>query len=203
VPAHNACVLHIPANSGRLSGAQWVPSPNYDERPEGAQAQLIVIHCISLPPGHFGGGEVAALFCNRLDPQAHPYFADLESLRVSAHFLIDRRGELTQFVDCGHRAWHAGQSSYCGRQRCNDFSIGIELEGTEHMPYENAQYLTLVALIAALRLRYPTLAQAPVVGHSDIAPGRKSDPGRSFDWARLRGELRSVSLPILAKAVSP
>jgi AmpD protein len=182
-------MFSFPENSGRLPQARWVPSPNCDARPGDVALDLIVVHCISLPPGAFGGDYVEALFCNRLDLGAHEYFPALEGLEVSAHFLIDRAGALTQFVDCGDRAWHAGVSRYCGRERCNDFSIGIELEGTETTPYEAAQYGSLAALIRALRARYPSLRQGAVVAHSDIAPGRKTDPGPAFDWARLRRAL--------------
>lgn len=168
---------------GMCAGATWVPSPNCDARPERADISLLVIHAISLPPGQFGGPWVADLFLNRLDPGAHPYFASIASLRVSAHFLIGRDGSLTQFVPCELRAWHAGASSWEGRERCNDFSIGVELEGTDDGPFEEAQYDTLVALSRALFARYGPLALA---GHSDVAPGRKTDPGAFFDWQRYR-----------------
>lgn len=181
----------FPADSGLLEAARWVASPNVDERPPATTPGMLVVHCISLPPGQFGADNIEALFCNRLDFEAHPYYAGLVDLRVSAHFLIDRCGAITQFVDCDQRAWHAGSSSYCGVSNCNDHSIGIELEGTEVLAYDEAQYLALAQLIAALRKRYPALRQGPLVGHSDIAPGRKTDPGASFDWERLRMELRS------------
>lgn len=180
--------------TGRLNSARWVASPNCDARPADAVIDMLVLHCISLPPGEFGGDEIEALFCNRLDGEAHPYFAAIAELRVSAHFLVRRDGEVLQFVDCEERAWHAGASTYCGRDKCNDFSIGIELEGTEERRYEDAQYTALVALIKRLRLRYAALRQGPMVAHSDIAPGRKSDPGPAFDWHRLHRELyQSVS----------
>jgi len=175
---------------GRLPGARWLPSPNCDERPPGCVPELLVLHCISLPPGCFGGGEVAALFRNELDCDAHPYFDSLRGLRVSAHFFIDRQGALTQFVDCSQRAWHAGLSRFADRERCNDFSLGIELEGTETQPYTAEQYRALAALLRELRRRYRSLGPAPVVAHSDIAPGRKTDPGAAFDWGRLRAALR-------------
>jgi len=167
---------------GWHAAARRVPSPNCDARPMGEAICLVVIHNISLPPGRFGGDGIEALFCNRLDPAAHPYYAGIAHLRVSAHFLIRRRGELIQFVPCAARAWHAGVSSWRGRQRCNDFSIGIELEGTDERPFTEAQYRRLATLLRALRRAYPIVA---VTGHSDIAPGRKSDPGPYFDWQRL------------------
>ena len=168
---------------GWLAGVRRIASPNCDDRPGGLDITLLVVHGISLPPGAFGGGDVARLFTNRLDHDAHPFFATLRDLRVSAHFFIDRGGTLVQFVPCSQRAWHAGQSSWKGRERCNDFSIGVELEGTDARPYTLRQYARLARLIRVLRARYPI---ADVVGHSDIAPGRKTDPGPSFDWRRLR-----------------
>jgi AmpD protein len=168
--------------SGWLGGATRIDSPNFDARPGGTPIELIVIHGISLPPGEFGGAAVIDLFTNRLDHAVHPYYAGLRDLNVSAHFFIRRDGRLIQFVSCLCRAWHAGVSAWCGRTRCNDFSIGIELEGTDEIAYEDAQYATCLALIAALKRAYPIRALA---GHSDIAPGRKTDPGPSFDWSRL------------------
>lgn len=167
---------------GWLTGARRVPSPNCDERPAGEAVRLLVVHNISLPPGDFGGPGVEALFTNRLDPAAHPYYAEIRHLRVSAHFFIRRDGELVQFVPCGKRAWHAGVSNWKGRERCNDFSIGIELEGTDELPFTDAQYEVLAGLVKALRQAYPVEGLA---GHSDIAPGRKTDPGPHFDWKRL------------------
>lgn len=167
---------------GCLEGVRFVLSPNCDERPAGEKVSLLVVHAISLPPGEFGGPGVEALFTNRLDPQEHPYYREIEGFRVSAHFFIRRSGELVQFVPCDLRAWHAGISSWRGRERCNDFSVGIELEGCDDLNYEAAQYETLNQLIAALKQRYPITALA---GHSEIAPGRKTDPGPGFDWARL------------------
>lgn len=166
-----------------LSFARPVPSPNCDERPAGESVRLVVIHAISLPPDEFGGPEIIQLFTNRLDPAAHPYFREIEGLRVSAHFLIRRHGELIQFVPCSRRAWHAGVSNWMGRDECNNFSIGIELEGCDRLPFETEQYLTLDNLLAELRRHYSIEA---VVGHSDIAPGRKTDPGPCFDWRRVR-----------------
>jgi AmpD protein len=168
--------------AGRASLARQVRSPNRDARPVGDAVTLIVVHGISLPPGVFGGDAIERLFTNRLDPAAHPYFASIAALRVSAHFLIRRDGRLVQFVPCAERAWHAGESAWKGRVRCNDFSVGVELEGTDDFPYAPAQYAMLARLVRALRRRYPG---ADVAGHSDVAPGRKTDPGPAFDWARL------------------
>ncbi|MGE5739609.1 MAG: 1,6-anhydro-N-acetylmuramyl-L-alanine amidase AmpD [Betaproteobacteria bacterium] len=168
---------------GYASIAARVITPNHDARPSADDISLIVVHGISLPPGEFGGDGVERLFTNRLDPSAHPYFATIVDRRVSAHFLIRRDGALVQFVSCGERAWHAGESTWRGRARCNDFSIGIELEGTDALPYTTRQYATLGRLVRALRRRY---AIEDVVGHSDIAPGRKTDPGPAFDWPRFR-----------------
>lgn len=170
-------------DAGWLSAARRIPSPNCDERPAGESACLVVIHAISLPPDEFGGPGIIQLFTNRLDPEAHAYFREIRDLRVSSHFLIRRDGELIQFVPCSRRAWHAGVSIWAGRESCNDFSIGIELEGCDQLPFEEAQYLTLDRLLAELRHRYVIEA---VVGHSDIAPGRKIDPGPYFDWHRVR-----------------
>jgi len=169
--------------AGMVRAAAQVPSPNCDERPPGAEITLLVVHNISLPPGQFGSTAIAELFTNRLDPAAHPYFATIRQLRISAHFLIGRDGTLTQFVSCARRAWHAGASTWRGRAQCNDFSIGVELEGTDVLPYEAAQYRVLARLTRALCRHYPI---ADLAGHQDIAPGRKTDPGPAFDWARLR-----------------
>ncbi len=173
---------------GWLDEALHIVSPNRDPRPPGEVVSLIVIHAISLPPARFGGDGIVRLFTNRLDPAAHPYFAQLIGLRVSAHFLIRRDGELIQLVSCRERAWHAGLSAWKGRQGCNDFSLGIELEGCDELPFEDAQYACLLALVGRLCAGYPIDA---VVGHSDISPGRKTDPGPCFDWRRLAsiGEL--------------
>jgi AmpD protein len=167
---------------GRVPGARQTPSPNCDARPGDGDIRLVVIHAISLPPGEFGGDGIERLFTNPLDAAEHPYYAQIADLRVSSHFVIRRDGSLMQFVPCAQRAWHAGVSCWNGMERCNDYSIGIELEGTDDTPYEDAQYATLVALVDALRTRYPI---EDIVGHSDIAPGRKTDPGPAFDWARL------------------
>lgn len=162
-------------------------SPNYDARPEGVVPNVVVVHAISLPPDSFGGPGVDQLFTNTLDPAEHPYYADIQHLRVSAHYFVRRDGEVVCFVAPEHRAWHAGVSCWNGRERCNDFSIGIELEGCDTQPFEPVQYVRLAGLIAELRTRYPIEA---VVGHSDIAPGRKTDPGPFFDWQRLERLLR-------------
>ncbi len=168
---------------GVVANAPQIPSPNCDARPPGVVPSLVVVHGISLPPGRFGGDGVIRLFTNTLDPTADPYYATLAALRVSAHFFIRRDGALLQFVSCDRRAWHAGASSWRGRERCNDYSIGIELEGTDERPYAAAQYRRLAQLLKALARRYPIAA---AVGHSDVAPGRKTDPGPAFDWSRLR-----------------
>jgi AmpD protein len=168
--------------AGWLRGAQRIPSPNHDARPSGTLVNLLVIHAISLPPGEYGGDAVTDFFTNRLDPAAHPYFATIADRRVSAHFFIRRDGRLVQFVSCAARAWHAGASCWRGRERCNDFSLGVELEGDDCSAYADAQYATLNALIVALRERFPLAACA---GHGDIAPGRKTDPGPHFDWTRI------------------
>lgn len=174
-------------DEGLVKGARYIPSPNCDERPAGCAIELLVVHHISLPPGEFGGPGIVELFTNRLEPAAHPYYFAVAGARVSAHFLIRRDGELIQFVSCARRAWHAGESSWKGRARCNDFSVGIELEGTGETPFTDAQYERLAEVTRVLAARYPI---ADIAGHSDIAPGRKSDPGPSFDWARYRAMLK-------------
>ncbi len=181
--------MAVEPQSGRLSLARYVASPNCDDRPPGMVPELIVVHGISLPPGCFGGPWIERLFTNRLDPGAHPYFATISALRVSAHLLIRRDGECLQFVPFHRRAWHAGVSCWSGREACNDFSIGIELEGGDDSPYTDAQYWRLVAVCTALLRAYPTLSRGAVVGHCDVAPDRKTDPGPSFDWPRFRGLL--------------
>ena len=167
----------------RAGAVTRLPSPNFDARPDGVAANLIVIHNISLPPGEFGGTAIADFFLNRLDFDAHPFYEEIRGVRVSSHFVITRDGALQQFVSCKARAWHAGASQHAGRARCNDFSIGIELEGSDTTSFEAAQYSTLTGLVQALCTRYPIDALA---GHSDIAPGRKTDPGAGFDWPRLQ-----------------
>lgn len=179
--------------------ATRLASPNFDARPGGIAPNLIVIHNISLPPGEFGGTAIADFFLNRLDWDAHPFYEEIRGVRVSSHFVILRNGALQQFVSCAARAWHAGVSQHAGRERCNDFSIGIELEGSDTTLFEAAQYATLAALVQALRTRYPIDALA---GHSDIAPGRKTDPGAGFDWPRLQAscELGDWYFPYLISA---
>lgn len=175
------------SRDGTLIRARQVVSPNQDARPDGERIRLLVIHGISLPPGLFGSSAVERLFANSLDCEAHESFAALRGLRVSAHFLIRRGGALLQFVPCERRAWHAGVSSWAGQERCNDFSIGVELEGTDELPYAAPQYRQLARLTRELQEHYPI---TNVVGHSDIAPGRKTDPGPSFDWNIYRNLLR-------------
>ena len=177
-----------PAN-GWCQGVRHRPSPNFNTRPDG-EISLLVIHNISLPPGQFGTGKVQAFFQNTLDASEHPYFEGIRELKVSAHFLIERDGEITQFVSCLDRAWHAGVSSFEGRETCNDFSLGIELEGTDELPFSDAQYQSLIALTLQLQAAYPSITPHRICGHSDIAPGRKTDPGPAFDWMRFRDALQ-------------
>lgn len=178
--------MQLTSDGAWLIGARRVLSPNCDERPAEADVSLIVVHGISLPPGEYGGHWIDDLFANCLDPAVHPYFAEIEGLQVSSHVLIRRDGELVQYVPFTRRAWHAGQSCYQGRAGCNDFGIGIELEGHDDDPYEEMQYRRLAELITVLRARFPGIDADAVVGHSDIAPGRKTDPGPAFDWNRLK-----------------
>lgn len=179
----------------RGPGELWLPglphsaSPNADERPPGCEVSLLVVHNISLPPGEFGGGYIRDLFLNRLDPGAHPYFAEIAHLQVSAHLLVRRDGSAMQFVALDRRAWHAGLSNFCGRECCNDFSIGIELEGSDEAPFTDAQYRSLVVLTGEVRALFPAITAERIVGHSDIAPGRKTDPGPCFDWDHYRALL--------------
>jgi AmpD protein len=168
-----------------LSQASKVPSPNYDERPIAGAMSLLVIHCISLPPEKFGSDHIDQFFCNRLNPDEHPYFKEIHQLRVSSHLLIKRTGETVQYVPFNKRAWHAGLSDYKGQDKCNDFSIGIELEGSETQPYTDEQYDQLIAVSKALIEYYPELSDQHIVRHSDISPGRKTDPGESFRWSRF------------------
>lgn len=171
--------------NGILQGATQIPSPNFNQRPKNTDIQLIVVHNISLPPSQFGGGYIQQFFQNQLDWNAHPYFKEIEGMQVSAHVLILRTGEAIQFVNFNDRAWHAGRSNYLGLQECNDYSIGIELEGSDDLPFEDEQYQTLVNIIKQLQLTYPK-TQQHIAGHSDIAPLRKTDPGPYFDWMYMR-----------------
>ncbi len=177
---------------GWLEGVRWLPSPNFGERPAGAAVTLVVIHNISLPPDEFDGDWVEDFFLNRLDPAVNPYFSTISEMQVSAHFYIRRDGRITQFVGCDRRAWHAGQSAWCGRDNCNDYSVGIELEGSDSQPYAAGQYAALWQLLDALGGRYPIAA---VAGHCHVAPGRKTDPGPYFDWAALRARYPELRLP--------
>ena len=178
-------VLSLDSTGNWFDDARRVPSPNFDARPSGCGIDLIVVHGISLPPGEFGGPHIERLFCNRLDPHAHDYFRAVAAVKVSAHLLIRRGGDLVQFVALSERAWHAGESRFGDRVRCNDFSIGIELEGTDCTPYEDAQYERLGGVCLAIMHRWPAIGPDRIVGHSDIAPDRKTDPGPAFDWPRL------------------
>ena len=178
--------MQVDLESGLLRGVRQITSPNCDSRPAGVEPDLIVVHGISLPPGDFGGPWIDRLFTNTLPPEAHPYFAEVASMRVSSHLVIGREGAITQYVSFARRAWHAGQSSYGGREACNDFSIGVELEGTDTLAYEAAQYQALADVAAALCAAYPKITPARLVGHSDIAPGRKTDPGPAFNWPHAR-----------------
>lgn len=175
----------VNTDSGLITPARVCLSPNRDERPPGGPIDLIVLHGISLPPGEFGGDEIEALFTNRLDWNAHPYFAEIRGMEVSAHLLIRRDGELVQFVPFNERAWHAGESSFRGRSRCNDYAIGIEIEGEDETPYDDRQYQVLPYVLQALTQAYPGISAREIAGHCDVSPGRKSDPGPAFDWLRL------------------
>lgn len=172
--------------TGLVPGARWCASPNYNARPEGNAPSLLVVHNISLPPGHFNGDAIERFFCNRLDPSAHPYFETIADLKVSSHLLIRRDGSAIQFVNLLDRAWHAGRSSFEGEDECNDFSIGVELEGTDEVPYTDAQYQRLTELSVLIMAAWPEITRDRITGHSDIAPGRKTDPGAAFDWPRFR-----------------
>jgi N-acetyl-anhydromuramoyl-L-alanine amidase len=178
--------------TGRIACARWCPSPNFGPRPEGAAISLLVVHNISLPPGQFGGPEIEDFFCNRLDHSAHPYFQTIEGVQVSAHLLIRRDGALVQFVSLLERAWHAGRSCFEGQEECNDFSIGIELEGTDEIPYTPEQYFKLAEVADLIMLAWPEITSSRITGHCDIAPGRKSDPGPAFDWQFFRAALQAA-----------
>ncbi len=174
---------------GWVKEAQKIPSPNYEDRPSNTSISLLVIHCISLPPGQFGTGDIDDFFQNKLNIKKHEYFKSISSLKVSSHFLIERSGSLKQYVSTEKKAWHAGVSSFKGEENCNDFSIGIELEGTENTEYEKVQYNILVELIAVLRKKYPNISKDRIVGHSEIAPRRKKDPGIKFDWKFIKSKI--------------
>ncbi|WP_066963011.1 1,6-anhydro-N-acetylmuramyl-L-alanine amidase AmpD [Microbulbifer sp. Q7] len=178
--------------SGWLSGVRRVPSPHCNSRPDDAEVDLLVIHSISLPPGQYGGSYIDEFFLGHLDIDAHPYFSEIGTLQVSAHFLIDRNGRVTQYVPLTERAWHAGQSTFCGRENCNDFSIGIELEGLDTDTFTPAQYQSLAEVTQAIMAAYPAIDRSRITGHSDIAPGRKLDPGPGFDWDLYFRRLQQV-----------
>ena len=182
--------MQLDRATGWFSGVTHCPSPNFNSRPEGEAISLLVIHNISLPPACFGTGKVQQFFQNQLDPAEHPYFQDICHLTVSAHLFVERDGAVTQFVSLLDRAWHAGVSRFEGREGCNDFSIGIELEGTDELPYTDAQYATLVQLTQEIRGAWPVIGPARIRGHDEIAPGRKTDPGPAFDWHRYRVDLQ-------------
>ncbi len=183
--------MQINKTTGLLDECKQCLSPNHDSRPKNTAIDLIVVHSISLPPGEYGGESIEHFFQNKLDKNAHPYFAEIHQMQVSSHVLIKRSGEIVQFVPFHKRAWHAGQSNYQGRERCNDFSIGIELEGTDSDIFEDNQYQRLAQLITTLKSSYPAITDN-ITGHSDISPGRKKDPGSGFDWDKLKNNLGSL-----------
>jgi len=185
-------VLQVDMGRGLLIGVRYVPSPNCDARPADMSIDTLVIHAIGMPPGEYGGTDIEQLFCNRLDFSRHPFYREIDGITVSPHLLIRRDGQIVQFVPFQERAWHAGVSALAGRTRVNDFSIGIELEGSDYGPFEETQYRALAEVTCALRAAYPAIASERIVGHADIAPGRKSDPGVYFNWARYR---HAVLLP--------
>ena len=189
--------MSINLNTGLMNGARQCPSPNHDDRPENCEPSLLVIHNISLPPGQFGGNAVDQLFTNSLDPDEHEFFADICHLRVASHLLIRRCGEVVQYVPFHKQAFHAGVSKFQGRERCNDFSIGIELEGSDHVAFAEQQYLVLIGVIKTLCVYYPQLDHKMITGHENIAPGRKTDPGPCFEWSRLATKL-GTELPARA-----
>jgi AmpD protein len=190
--------MQVDLSTGLMRGVRQIASPNHDSRPAGIEADLIVVHGISLPPGEFAGPWIERLFTNTLPAEAHPYFAEVCSRRVSSHLVIERDGAMTQYVKFTDRAWHAGKSCYQGREACNDFSVGIELEGTDTLPYEAAQYAALAEAVASLCSAYPRLSPDRLTGHSDIAPGRKTDPGPAFDW-QLARRLIADAAPVRGK----
>jgi AmpD protein len=181
--------MRLDPSTGWCNGVRHCPSPNFNQRPLG-EVSVLVIHNISLPPGQFGTGKVQAFFQNRLSADEHPYFASIVSMKVSAHFFIEREGAISQFVSCNERAWHAGQSRFAERDNCNDFSLGIELEGTDYLPFTAPQYAALIELVQQLQTAYPAITLERICGHSDIAPGRKTDPGPAFDWHYMRVALQ-------------
>ncbi len=195
--------MEVDIDSGLLRDVKYTMSPNCDARPAGVESNLIVVHGISMPPGEFGGPWIERLFTNSLPPEEHEYFAKIGPLRVSSHLVIARDGEVTQYVKFTDRAWHAGVSRYAGREACNDFSVGVELEGTDELPYEPVQYRVLAEVIAALCAAYPGLSPERVVGHSDIAPGRKTDPGPAFDWPHARGLIGAACEGATCKNTAP
>lgn len=178
--------------TGRFPEARWCPSPNFGPRPDDAGISLLVVHNISLPPGQFGGSHIEDFFCNRLQAQAHPYFATIAELQVSAHALVRRDGSVVQFVSCLDRAWHAGRSCFQGQAECNDFGIGIELEGADDIPYTAEQYHALARLASWVMAAWPAVTPDRITGHSDIAPGRKTDPGPAFSWRRFHDTLSAM-----------
>lgn len=186
--------MKLDPESGLIEEAQFISSPNCDERPANTEINLLVIHGISLPPGEFGGPWVTDLFTNALDPDAHPYFQEIKTLRVSCHLFIRRDGSLLQFVPLNKRAWHAGESCYQDKEKCNDFSIGIELEGDDDIPYEKIQYKVLSEVASQLIRYYPAITSERIVGHCDISSGRKTDPGQAFDWSYFRSLLNETSV---------
>ncbi len=191
-PIPAATPVSVDPATGLLKGVRHVSSPNFDVRPPGCPVEVLIVHSISLPPGEFGGEDIERLFCNALDVSSHPFYEGLRGLRVSAHLLIRRDGELVQFVPFHARAWHAGVSVCEGRPKVNDFSIGVELEGADSVPFADAQYAVLPAVTQAIMRAYPHITSQRIYGHSDIAPGRKTDPGPSFDWPRFRRSLDHI-----------
>jgi AmpD protein len=178
-------------DAGWLQSVEVFRSPNFDSRPDNTPIKLVVVHGISLPPGEYGGGHIQQFFCNNLDPQLHPYFESICSMTVSAHCLVERDGNIIQFVSFADRAWHAGASEWRGESVCNNFSVGIELEGCDDQSYSDEQYSSLAKLVATLRSKYPEIGADAITGHSDIAPGRKTDPGPAFEWAKLTEYFKS------------